>query len=137
MQETFARALRFERRFEPGTNLDAWLVVVCRNLFLSARRRDRWVAPWHDGVTAQLLISPPSQHQRVEFLEVAALFDSLPANHREALIRFAFNGDSYEEVALATGRPVGTTKTWIRRARASLMMALEETTQPLERDEPD
>lgn len=126
VQETFARALRFEDRFELGTNLIAWLFVICRNLFLSGRRRERWLAPWLDGVTEQLLISPPLQHDRLEFLEVAALLEGLPANHREALIRFAFDGHSYEEVASATGRPVGTIKTWIRRARASLMLALED-----------
>ncbi|WP_344706221.1 sigma-70 family RNA polymerase sigma factor [Sphingomonas swuensis] len=127
VQETFARALRFDERFEPGTNLLAWLFVVCRNIFLSDRRRARHQSPWHDSVAEQLLITQPHQQQHVELLEVAALLERLPTYQREALVSIVLEGATYEELAKSTGRSLGTIKTWVHRARVTLSKAVEGT----------
>ena len=40
-QDTIERALRFESRFEEGTNLRAWVHHILTNLFISGCRRQR------------------------------------------------------------------------------------------------
>src|SRR4051812_29858976 len=47
VQDTVLLALRAEARFTPGTNLEAWLLTILRNRFLSTvgHRRRRQVAP--------------------------------------------------------------------------------------------
>src|SRR4051794_11409492 len=39
VQETILRAWANLFRFEPGTNIDAWLFTILRNVFLSQRRK--------------------------------------------------------------------------------------------------
>src|ERR671919_2877631 len=51
VQETYARALRFSHRFQPGTHLRAWLFQILRNTFLTFYRvREREPALSEDGV---------------------------------------------------------------------------------------
>ena len=41
VQDTLVRALTHIDRFEKGTNLNAWLFTILRNLFLSEYRKRR------------------------------------------------------------------------------------------------
>ena len=48
VQETLARAMTRIEMFEPGTNMDAWLFTILRNLVFSQgrkKRRDAATAP--------------------------------------------------------------------------------------------
>ena len=38
VQETYLKALRASGRFQPGTNLKAWLFTILHNTFLNTRR---------------------------------------------------------------------------------------------------
>src|SRR3989338_3370228 len=51
VQETYLRAFRFAHRFQPGTNLRAWMFQILRNTFLTFyRHREREPALAEDGV---------------------------------------------------------------------------------------
>ena len=39
VQDTMVRALRFEDKFQPGTNLKAWLLRILTNTFINRYRR--------------------------------------------------------------------------------------------------
>jgi len=41
VQETYLRAFRFFDKFEPGTNVRAWLLSILRNLFINRYRQKR------------------------------------------------------------------------------------------------
>ena len=39
VQETYLKAYRFFHRFEPGTNIKAWLFTILRNTYINTYRR--------------------------------------------------------------------------------------------------
>ena len=50
--------------------------------------------------------------------------DALPETYRTVFVLFHEHGQPYEAIAVALGRPVGTVKTWLHRARLELLDAL-------------
>src|SRR5262249_650897 len=53
--------------------------------------------------------------------EIRAAVDGVREEYREVCGRAHAHGQSYEEIAEAVGRPVGTVKTWLHRARLELL----------------
>jgi RNA polymerase sigma-70 factor (ECF subfamily) len=53
--------------------------------------------------------------------EIRAAVDDLRLDYRAVFVLFHERGQSYEEIADAVGRPVGTVKTWLHRARLELL----------------
>jgi RNA polymerase sigma-70 factor (ECF subfamily) len=66
--------------------------------------------------------------------EIRAAVDALRDEYREVFVLFHEQGQSYEEIAEVVGRPVGTVKTWLHRARFEVLERLR--TRGLVPDEP-
>ena len=119
-QETVLKALRNHSRFEPGSNLAAWLQTVLRNHFLSQVRKRMREVEDVDGLHAAAVAVPGGQEARLEYAEVAARMKLMPREMRRALLMVAEEGLSYEEVAERMGIAIGTVKSRVNRARAFL-----------------
>ena len=120
VQETMLRALANIHSFQPGTNLQAWLFTILRNLFRSEYRKRRREVEDADGSYAESLKSHPEQHGRLEFEEFRVALGKLPQDQREALILVGASGFSYEEAAEICECAVGTIKSRVNRARTRL-----------------
>src|SRR5881392_1144030 len=120
VQETLLRALANIHSFQPGTNMNAWLFTILRNLFRSEYRKRKREVEDADGSYAESLKSHPDQLGRVEFQEFRAALAQLPDEQREALILVGASGFSYEEAADICGCAVGTIKSRVNRARSKL-----------------
>ncbi|MFZ0046869.1 MAG: sigma-70 family RNA polymerase sigma factor, partial [Streptosporangiaceae bacterium] len=57
---------------------------------------------------------------------LAAAVAELPVNQRDALLLLAWAGLSYEQIATATGVPLGTVQSRISRARGRLRQSLAD-----------
>ena len=125
VQEVLLRVRRGLDRYEPGS-FDGWLWRITRNAFLDdVRRRQRrptsslpdvtdrdvrWSSPGADDVFDGLRLGEDIQK---------ALLD-LPIDFREAIVMCDVVGLAYDEIASATGVPIGTVRSRIHRGRKLL-----------------
>ncbi len=124
VQDAIVKAWKNIGKFEPGTNLRAWLFTILRNTFYSDRRKARREVGDADGAFAARLSEKPHHDGRLAFNDFTVAFQKLPDEQREALILVGASGFSYEEAAATTGVAVGTVKSRVNRARTKLVELL-------------
>jgi len=124
-QEALAKAWRSRDRFEPGTNLKAWLFTILRNEFFSHKRRVWRDVVWDDDLGSSVPASPDAQIWSVDLSDTARALASLSDDQREALLLVAVGGFSYKEAADICGTAVGTAKSRVGRGRAALIDMLD------------
>lgn len=120
VQETILKAWSNIGKFDPATNLDAWLFTILRNTFYSGLRKTRREVSDSDGTHAGGLSEKPAHDGRLAFLDFQRAFDQLSPEHREVLILVGASGFSCEEAAGMMGVAVGTVKSRASRARKRL-----------------
>src|SRR6185437_13107847 len=124
-QTALAKAWQHRERFEPGTNLKAWLFTILRNEFYSDRRR-AWRETHWDEIKGERIAAPAdSQLWSLELSDTARALRNLPDLQREALILIAAGGFSYVDAAKICQAPIGTMKSRMARGRAALAQNLD------------
>jgi RNA polymerase sigma-70 factor (ECF subfamily) len=125
VQDTLIKAWSNRDKFEPGTNLRAWLFTILRNTYYSAVVRRRREVRDETGEYANKLKTPATQDWSMAMQALQAALQKLPDEHREALILVGAAGLSYEEAAEICGCALGTIKSRVNRARARLLKIME------------
>jgi len=138
VQDTYLKAFRAQNRFEPGTNLKAWLFTILHN---TARNRARDRA--RDSVTvdseavdqaadarsyglAAPIATPEALLIRETLApELQAAVDDLPEAFRQAVWLRDVEEFSYAEIADMLSVPVGTVMSRISRGRRLLFDRLK------------
>jgi RNA polymerase sigma-70 factor (ECF subfamily) len=120
VQDTILKAWSNMDKFDPATNLDAWLFTILRNTFYSSLRKSRREVQDTDGVFAATLSVKPAHDGRLALQEFQRAFDRLSPEHREVLILVGASGFSCEEAAGMMGVAIGTVKSRASRARKRL-----------------
>jgi RNA polymerase sigma-70 factor (ECF subfamily) len=141
VQDTYLKAFRAADRFEPGTNLRAWLFTILHNTARNRfRDRARDTVAVNSDVVERAADAPPlgsSQHagDTPETLllrgtlapDVQAAVDALPQAFREAVWLRDVEEFSYAEIARMLDVPVGTVMSRISRGRRLLFERLGRT----------
>lgn len=130
VQETMVKAWAARDRFEQGTSMRAWTFVILRNAYLTEMRRNRFRGDYDEVVAERILIQPAGQEDPVHLADMRRALMTLPPERREALLLVGAGGFSYEEAAEICGCAVGTIKSRVGRARATLNTMLDEGTVP-------
>ena len=129
VQDTYVKAFRHQARFEPGTNLRAWLFSILHNTFLNDVRRRKGSPVEIDDAAADKAVSRqaapgPSPEEslvaRASAAELDAALSALPDVFREAVWLRDVQELSYAEIARVTGAPIGTVMSRIARGRRML-----------------
>jgi RNA polymerase sigma-70 factor (ECF subfamily) len=133
VQETFVKALAASERFQPGTNLNAWLRRIMINTFISSYRRSRAGPQFVTGdAVGSQLICARSHDGSAEDQVVGRLLDpnviaalrELPDKLRIVVYLADLEGLGYRQISALTGIPLGSVKSSLHRARYRLRAEL-------------
>jgi len=124
-QEVFLRIFRSLKRWDSARPLKPWIIGItvnrCRT-WMSQRARRPELADY-----LQETVAAPETDDAPELLsEIHAALGRLRPEYREVFVLFHEQGQPYDIIAEAVGRPVGTVKTWLHRARMEVLERLRE-----------
>jgi RNA polymerase sigma-70 factor, ECF subfamily len=139
VQETYARAFRSWRSFQPGTNLRAWLFRILTNLNIDRGRREQRtpiLEPMEEGDyylynRLEDAGAPQAEEQIVERLSQDGVVEALaavPHDFRDVLVLVDIGDFSYKDAAQILDIPVGTVMSRLHRGRRVLKHELAERT---------
>lgn len=122
-QEVFLRIFRSLRRWDAARPLRPWVLGIavnrCRTWMTQRARRPKIADYLHESVAA------PAPDDSAELLvEIETALADLRPEYRSVFVLFHEHGQPYEDIAAALGRPIGTIKTWLHRARLELLERL-------------
>ena len=125
-QETLYKALAHREKYQPGTNVKAWLTTIMRNIFINDYRRSERKKGVMDGVAYRE--KSGSVHFAAEsglrVREINKAIHKLPKILKTAYMLY-FQGYKYNEIAVALNEPLGTIKSHIHFARKLLQKQVE------------
>ena len=138
VQDTYLKAFRAADRFEPGTNLRAWLFTILHNTARNRARDRARDTVTIDSETVDQAPDGPSYGRATpaptpEALlirdtlppELQAAIDALPETFREAVWLRDVEEFSYAEIAKMLNIPAGTVMSRISRGRRMLFDRLQ------------
>ncbi len=134
VQDTYARALRYQHSFETGTNMRAWLFAIMRNLFWDRVKSTRQGEVSLDDDTGEFALydrlKDDSAHPEADVLdriaasEVVEAVEKLPPVYREVVLLVDVEGFSYKDAARVLEVPIGTVMSRLHRARQQMQRLL-------------
>ncbi|MEQ9240756.1 RNA polymerase sigma factor [Roseovarius indicus] len=131
VQDAVVKAWDNFDKFQPGTNLRAWLFTILRNTYYSQHRKRRREVEDPEGMMAASMSQKPDHDGRLAMTDFREAFAQLTAEQREVLVLVGAEGFSYEEAADMCNCAVGTIKSRANRARKRLaeLMHLDDDSE--------
>jgi RNA polymerase sigma-70 factor, ECF subfamily len=138
MQETYARAFRSWRSFQPGTNLRAWLLRILTNLNIDRGRRQQRTPDTqpleegdyflynrleeaNEGLTAEEQVV-----ERLSQNDVVGALAQVPHDFRDVVVLVDIGDFTYADAAQILDIPIGTVMSRLHRGRRILKGAMAE-----------
>jgi RNA polymerase sigma-70 factor, ECF subfamily len=140
VQETYARAFRSWRSFQPGTNLRAWLFRILTNLNIDRGRKVQRTPDMqpleesdyflYNKLEESTTDGTPDQRRVVDRLSqndaVTALAD-LPHDFRDVVLLVDLADFTYSDAAQILDIPIGTVMSRLHRGRRMLKRTLADS----------
>jgi RNA polymerase sigma-70 factor (ECF subfamily) len=139
VQETYARAFRSWKSFQPGTNLRAWLLRILTNLNIDRGRRAQRTPPTqaleaNDYFLYDRLAESDGglsdEDRVVERLsqdDIVSALSVVPHDFRDVIVLVDIGDFSYQDAAQILDIPIGTVMSRLHRGRRILKRELAES----------
>lgn len=137
VQETYLRAFRSWRTFQPGSDARRWLFTICRNAFLRQRERSRREVVEEEGdpdssasFAMHARMQGDGSDRILARVDLAPALNTalaeLPEPFKSTVILVDVEDQSYEEASEILGVPIGTVRSRLFRGRRQLQEKLME-----------
>jgi RNA polymerase sigma-70 factor, ECF subfamily len=138
VQETYARAFRSWRSFQPGTNLRAWLLRILTNLNIDRGRRQQRTPdtqPLEEGdyflynrleETNEGITAEDQVVERLSQNDVVGALAQVPHDFRDVVVLVDIGDFTYADAAQILDIPIGTVMSRLHRGRRILKGAMAE-----------
>ncbi|HEY2541601.1 MAG TPA: sigma-70 family RNA polymerase sigma factor [Gaiellaceae bacterium] len=139
VQETYARAFRSWRSYQPGTNLRAWLLRILTNLNIDRGRRAQRTPPMQGLEANDYFLydrltesdnGPTDEERVVERLsqdDIVSALSAVPHDFRDVIVLVDIGDFSYQDAAQILDIPIGTVMSRLHRGRRILKRELAES----------
>jgi RNA polymerase sigma-70 factor, ECF subfamily len=140
VQETYARAFRAWRQFEPGTNLRAWLFRILTNLNIDRGRRiqrspdmqpleetDYFLYNRLEEAASDQNLDERRVVERLSQNDAVTALADLPHDFRDVVLLVDLADFTYSDAAQILDIPIGTVMSRLHRGRRMLKRSLAET----------
>jgi RNA polymerase sigma-70 factor (ECF subfamily) len=140
VQETYARAFRAWRSFEPGTNLRAWLFRILTNLNIDRGRKiqrspdtqpleenDYFLYNRLEESTTDQNVDERRVVERLSQNEAVTALADLPHDFRDVVLLVDLADFTYSDAAQILDIPIGTVMSRLHRGRRILKRSLAES----------
>jgi len=139
VQETYVRAFRSWRSYQPGTNLRAWLLRILTNLNIDRGRRAQRTPPMQGLEANDYFLydklaesdgAPSDEERVVERLsqdDIVTALSAVPHDFRDVIVLVDIGDFSYQDAAQILEIPIGTVMSRLHRGRRILKRELAES----------
>jgi RNA polymerase sigma-70 factor (ECF subfamily) len=124
-QDVFVRAIRSLKRWDRERPLRPWLLTIASNrcrTYLHQRKRRPSASEYAEDIADPRAEQDSSQEL---WQEIRRALDELRPDYRKVFLLFHEQGLSYDEMSSLTGKPIGTLKTRLHRARNEMLKMLQ------------
>jgi RNA polymerase sigma-70 factor (ECF subfamily) len=141
VQSCLVRAIAKKHRWEPGTDLRAWLFTILHNQNVNEVRRSVRegvvVAVSVEDVAPMLTVAPRAAAS-LQLRDLERAIKLLPEEQRQVILLVGLEGMRYEEVAAVLDIPIGTVRSRLSRGREMLrrLMDMKEVEADVTFDRP-
>jgi RNA polymerase sigma-70 factor (ECF subfamily) len=131
VQEAFVALMGSLGRYDSGRPLAAYLYGIARNVMRRRRHRDRRLVPLDEAEASPIAVPfGESLERRQHLCLLRRAIVALPPVYREVIVMCDLHKMPYELAAASIGRPVGTVRSRLHRARAMLAERLQTLNAP-------
>jgi RNA polymerase sigma-70 factor, ECF subfamily len=124
VQNCLVRALGNEHRWQPGTNLRAWVFTILHNQHISDLRRAGREQSRGEAIAS--FAAQSDSGSVFDLIDLDRALARLPEPQRRAILLVGLEDMSYDEAAAVLGLPVGTLRSRLGRARERLRSMFDD-----------